>query len=230
VLYGFPHVSFAPLFGHQYSHVWIDFRGIQDKYMRGKGIDYFINSVRATAANQAYCMDNPAKWLGYGKSIWGLTASDGPLKLPALDNGKPSPFRAYWARGATSESSNDDGTIAPTAAGGSMPFAPQLAISTLLYFRSQFGERLYGRYGFKDAFNLSFPANSPAVKGWFDDQYVAIDQGPILLMSENFRSELLWNLMRKNPAIRIGLLRAGFAGGWLVRGQGQLASKTVDNP
>jgi len=229
VLYGFPHVSFAPLFGHQYSHVWIDFRGIRDKYMREKGIDYFINSVRATAANQAYCMDNPAKWSGYSKSVWGLTASDGPLKMPALDGGKPSPFRAYWARGATSQFSNDDGTIAPTAAGGSMPFAPQLAINTLLYFRSQFGERLYGRYGFKDAFNLSFPTSSPAVKGWFDDQYVAIDQGPILLMSENFRTGLLWDLMRRHPAIQTGLLRAGFTGGWLTPLQGQLASKTLRN-
>jgi hypothetical protein len=162
-------------------------------------------------------MDNPSKWHGYGRGVWGLTASDGPL-VTASGVDKPSPFRAYWARGASSARSLslDDGTIAPTAAGGSVPFAPDLAIYTLLNFRTRFGEKVYGKYGFKDAFNLSFPTQSRAVKGWFDDQYVAIDQGPILLMVENYRTGFLWNLIRQVSYVRAGLIRADFAGGWLV--------------
>lgn len=210
---GFPRVAFDPLFGHQYSHVWIDFRGIQDAYMRGKGIDYFVNSTRATYANRAYCVANPAQWVGYDEQVWGLTASDGPLKVGAeadVDNR----FHAYWARGAGPDR-RDDGTIAVTAAGGSVPFAPELAIPTLRYFHSRFGAQLYGKYGFKDAFNLSFPNAPSREPGWFADQYVAIDQGPILLMIENFRSGSIWTLMKKNASIRAGLRRAGFTGGWL---------------
>lgn len=206
---GFPRVAFDPLFGHQYSHVWIDFRRIQDAYMREKGIDYFINSTRATYANRAYCVANPAKWVGYDAQVWGLTASDGPGQaLPA----EAGPFRSYWARGAGPDK-RDDGTIAATAAGGSVPFAPELSIPTLTHFHSQFGDQLYGKYGFKDAFNLSFSAG--ASKGWFDDDYVAIDQGPILLMIENFRTDHVWRLTRASPYVRTGLTRAGFSGGWL---------------
>ena len=203
---GFPRVAFDPLFGHQYSHVWIDFRKIQDAYMRQKGIDYFVNSTRATYANRAYCVANPAKWVGYDAKVWGLTASDGPGGTAA------SPFRSYWARGAGPDN-RDDGTIAVTAAGGSIPFAPELTIPTLAHFQEQFGEQLYGKYGFKDSFNLSFSTGS--TKGWFSDDYVAIDQGPILLMIENFRSDHVWRLTRGNVYIRTGLARAGFAGGWL---------------
>jgi hypothetical protein len=203
---GFPRVAFDPLFGHQYSHVWVDFRGIQDPYMRSKGIDYFVNSTRATYANRAYCIANPAKWLGYDQFVWGLSASDGPRA--------ESPFHAYWARGAGPDR-RDDGTIAVTAAGGSVPFAPELAIPTLLQFHARFGDRLYGKYGFKDSFNLSYakvPSDKP---GWFDDQYVAIDQGPILLMIENFLTGRIWSLTKSNAYLRAGLVRAGFIGGWL---------------
>lgn len=215
-LYGYPHVSFGPLFGHQYSHVWIDFRGIQDGYMRAKGIDYFVNSTRATYANRAYCLANPGRWSGYGRTVWGLTASDGPGVQDAGADASPTPFRAYWARGMGPDCcSSDDGTIAPTAAGGSVPFAPDLAIPTLQLFRSRFGARLYGEYGFKDAFNLSYPRKTPASKGWFADQYVAIDQGPILLMVENHRTGFVWKLMKRSPYLRTGLERAGFTGGWL---------------
>ena len=122
--HGSPHVAFAPLFGHQYSHVWIDFRGIQDRYMRARESDYFTNSVHATYANRAYCIANPGRWKGYDELTWGLTASDGP---PGRSDG---PFHAYWARGA--HPAGDDGTIAPTAAGGSVPFAPDVAIPTLV--------------------------------------------------------------------------------------------------
>lgn len=214
--YGEPHVSFGPLFGHQYSHVWIDFRGIRDQYMRAKGIDYFINSVRATRANRAYCMDNPLGWIGYDGSVWGLTASNGPAGDTPPRYQRGALFHAYWARGSASQYRQDDGTISPTAVGGSVPFAPEIAIPTLEHLHARFGARLYGEYGFKDAFNLSYRVAGAASDGWFDEHYLGIDQGPILLMIENHRSELVWKLMKKSSYIRSGLERAGFTGGWLA--------------
>jgi hypothetical protein len=211
--YGPPHVSFGPLFGHQYSHVWIDFRGIQDRYMRARGSDYFINSVQATYANRAYCIANPGGWNGYGELTWGLTASDGPLDRAHPPDTGAERFHAYWARGA--DAARDDGTIAPTAAGGSVPFAPDVAIPTLMSFRERFGDRVYGQYGFKDAFNLSYPGKSGAPQGWFADTYLGIDQGPILLMIENYRTGFVWELLKKSPYVASGLRRAGFTGGWL---------------
>jgi hypothetical protein len=224
---GQPHVTFGPLFGHQYSHVWIDFRGIQDSYMRARKSDYFVNSVRATYANRAYCIANPGQWNGYGELVWGVTASDGPLETGHAGVLRPgaTPFHAYWARGAGPDASSDDGTIAPTAAGGSVPFAPEVAIPTLVNFRDRFGARLYGEYGFKDAFNLSSPGQAGGAEGWFDDHYLAIDQGPILLMIENYRTGLVWELMKKSPYVRAGLRKAGFTGGWLQPSLAQRAAR-----
>jgi hypothetical protein len=210
---GAPHVSFGPLFGHQYSHVWIDFRGIQDDTMRARGSDYFVNSVRATYANRAYCIANPGGWTGYDELTWGLTASDGPFDKTRPVAPGTERFRSYWARGA--DTATDDGTIAPTAAGGSVAFAPEIAIPTLMSFRERFGDRIYGRYGFKDAFNLSFPGSAESPEGWFDDAYLGIDQGPILLMIENFRTGFVWELLKKSPYLGRGLQLAGFTGGWL---------------
>lgn len=216
-----PHVNFDPLFGHQYSHVWIDFRGIRDEYMRGKGIDYAENSRRATYANRAYCVANPGKWQDYGLTIWGLTACDGPKDTTA--NGRK--FFSYRARGAASTGIVDDGTIAPTAAGGSLPFAPEICVPALRAMKTKYGAKLYGEYGFRDAFNPTYRypsasangASTPGstTNGWFDRDYLGIDQGPILLMAENLRTGFIWNLMKKNPHIRRGLQRAGFTGGWL---------------
>ncbi len=216
--YDQPHVNFDPLFGHQYSHTWIDFRGIRDEYMRGKEIDYFENSRRATYANRAYCMANPDKWQEYSATIWGLTACDGPKDTTV--NGKQ--FFSYRARGAASTQIVDDGTIAPTAAGGSMAFAPEICVPALRTMKSTYGEKLYGNYGFRDAFNPTYRypsafANGSTAQGWFDVDYLGIDQGPILLMAENLRTGLVWNLMKKNPHIRRGLEKAGFTGGWLKK-------------
>ncbi len=221
--YGREHVNFAPLFGHQYSHVWIDFRGIQDAYMRGRGIDYFENSRRATIAQRAYAMDNPNNWDGYGENIWGLTASDGPGGFTATVSGRERQFRAYWARGAAAGDVRDDGTIAPTAAGGSVPFAPEITIPALREMHRAVGQYLYGEYGFRDAFNLTLDdvAGTPRGRvvpgiGWFNDDYLGIDQGPIVLMIENYRTELVWEEMKESPYIVRGLCRAGFTGGWLT--------------
>ncbi|GAB3033882.1 glucoamylase family protein [Spirosoma pulveris] len=216
--YDQPHVNFDPLFGHQYSHIWIDFRGIKDEYMRGRGIDYFENSRRATYANRAYCVANPGKWQDYGPTIWGLTACDGPADT--LVNGRQ--FFSYRARGAASTQIVDDGTIAPTAAGGSMAFAPEICVPALRAMKAKYGSKLYGTYGFRDAFNPTYRyparvANGSTHNGWFDVDYLGIDQGPILLMAENMRSEFVWKLMQKNPHIKRGLIKAGFTGGWVAR-------------
>lgn len=223
--YGYPHLQFEPLFGHQYSHVWVDFRGIQDAFMRGKGIDYFENSRRATLSQRAYGADNPNKWVDYSADIWGWTASDGPgySKDRYSVGGTPRSFNGYMARGVSGIRIVDDGTIVPTAAGGSVAFAPEAAIPALMAMRTRYGARLYTRYGFKDAVNPSFTftdadQRSGAVDpraGWVANDYLGIDQGPILAMMENHRSGLVWKVMRKNPHIIRGLKRIGFTGGWL---------------
>jgi hypothetical protein len=222
--YGQEHVNFAPLFGHQYSHVWIDFRGIQDAYMRERGIDYFENSRRATLAQRAYAIDNPMGWKGYGEEGWGLTASDGPLGATLEVNGEERTFRRYWARGAAAGDIRDDGTLAPTAAGGSIPFAPEVAIPALRAMRDRYGEHLYQRYGFLDSFNPTLgdveftPERGTRVPGvgWFNPDYLGIDQGAIVLMLENYRSGFVWELMKRSPYVVRGLCRAGFTGGWLA--------------
>jgi len=220
-------VQFAPLFGHQYSHVWIDFRGIQDRYMRERGIDYFENSRRATYSHRTYALANPLRWRGYGADIWGLTAADGPIDTTMSVSGVERRFFTYAARGASSGEIRDDGTIAPTAAGGSVPFAPEIAIPALKAMRRSYSGALFTEYGFLDSFNPTFTFASVKVRhgrvdpvhGWYDTDHLGIDQGPILAMVENYRSELIWRLMRKNPYIRRGLERAGFTGGWLTSGQ-----------
>ncbi len=213
---GFEFLQFSPLFGHQYSHMYIDFRDIHDSYMDEKGIDYFENSRRATLANRSYCIENPKNFTGYGKDQWGLTACDGPAGLDTTWNGEPIRFRTYSARGASVLRIRDDGTIAPTAAGGSIPFAPQECLSALKYMWENNYDNLIGEYGFKDAFNLSFTFTEETEnKGWFDYDYLGIDQGPILIQMQNHEDELIWNLMKKNSYIRNGLKKAGFKGGWL---------------
>ncbi len=223
--YGQEHLQFEPLFGHQYSHVWVDFRGIQDDFMARKGIDYFENSRRATLSQRAYGIDNPNRWTGYSGDIWGWTASDGPKysKDEYVVNGKPREFFTYRARGVSAIRVVDDGTIVPTAAGGSVPFAPEITIPALMAMKAKYGDSLYTEYGFKDAFNPSFTfvqadsktgMTDPAT-GWIARDHLGIDQGPILAMMENHRSGLIWRVMRKNPHIIRGLKRIGFRGGWL---------------
>jgi hypothetical protein len=217
-------VQFAPLFGHQYSHVWIDFREIRDAYMRSKGVDYFENSRRAVLSQRAYAVANPDHWRGYGADVWGLTASDGPTDSTFTIEGRRREFHTYWARGAAANDVRDDGTIAPTAAAASIAFAPELVIPTLTSMRATYGSPLFGQYGFVDAFNPTLRSRAvPVHQGyivdnvaWFDRDYLGIDQGPILAMTENWRSGLIWRLMQHDPAIVRGLCHAGFTGGWLA--------------
>ncbi len=215
-------VNYAPLFIHQYSHIWIDFRGIRDEYMRARGIDYFENSRRATYAQRAYAADNPGRFRDYGENTWGLTACIGPADASATVDGRAVRFHTYWARGASSGDIRDDGTIAPTAAAGSLPFAPEIVLPALKHMLARYGERVFRQYGFIDAFNPTFSAAGlpPASgtihpEGWFTDDYLGIDQGPILLMAENYRSGLVWKVMQRNAHVVRGLCRAGFEGGWI---------------
>ncbi|UHQ21616.1 hypothetical protein LVB77_13105 [Lysobacter sp. 5GHs7-4] len=225
-------LAFGPLFGHQYSHVWIDFRGIQDDYMRERGIDYFENSRRAAYAQRAYAIANPMKWEDYGPEVWGLTASDGPQQTLQEYRGEQRQFRHYSARGAGLRENFDDGTIAPTAAIASLPFAPEIVIPSTVAMHERYGDYLYSSYGFLDSFNPSFKYDIPLKtgrvvpnKGWVASDYIGIDQGPILAMIANYRNDFVWNVMKRNPYIRSGLERAGFKGGWLEPAKTQADGK-----
>ena len=203
----------GPLFAHQLSHIWIDFRGIQDAFMRDKGIDYFENSRRATYAQQQYAINNPLKFDGYGSQCWGITASDGPGPDAIKINGIERQFLGYLGRGVPY--GPDDGTIAPWAVAASLPFAPEIVLPALDYFINQAKLTELNPYGFKASFNSTYPGKSGSAPGWISPSHYGLNQGPVILMIENYRSGLLWQLMRECPYIAGGLRRATFDGGWL---------------
>jgi hypothetical protein len=209
-LYGHEFLYAGPLFTHQLSHMWIDFRGIQDDYMLGKGIDYFENSRRATYVQQQYAIRNSRGFRGYDENIWGLTASDGPGPARKMIDGKMRRFYDYRNRGVPH--GPDDGTLAPWAVVASLPFAPEIVLPSLRHFDETYPE-MTSKYGFKCSFNPTFSGTSG--KGWISKGYYGLDQGPIVLTIENYRSEWLWRLMKNCRYIRVGLQRAGFKGGWL---------------
>lgn len=198
---GLSHVAFPPLFGHQFSHAFIDFRGLADKYMTKKGIDYFENSRRATLVQRKYAMDNPKGWVGYDSLCWGVTACDGPGDKYNFGDKK---FFGYAGRGTSGADYNyfDDGTIAPYGPVSSLPFAPEIVLPTIKSLNEKYSNKLWGKYGYFDAFNLT--AN------WVDNDYIGIDQGPMLIMIENFRTGLVWNYVMKDPVIQKGLTELGF--------------------
>ncbi len=214
-------LAFGPQFGHQYTAVWIDLRGIADAFMRAHHETYFENGRRATLAQRQYAIRNPHNWAGYGPTIWGLTTCDGPGNVTAPFQHGTRRFYGYVARGIT-RPSKDDGTLAPTAMVASLPFAPRVVSMGTTAVLRRYGTLIYTRYGFLDSFNPSFLDGARARHGhvvpglgWADGDYLGIDQGPIIAMIENARSGLLWRLMRANPYVRRGLRRAGFTGGWL---------------
>ncbi len=212
----------GPLFMHQLSHAWIDFRGIQDDYMRGKGIDYFENSRRATLVQREYAMRNPRGFCGYGADTWGITASDGPGPVSTMVEGKRRRFHAYKARGVPPWL--DDGTLAPWAVVASLPFAPEMVLSAIHHMSAEY-PMVTGKYGYKCSYNPTFRSRTSG--GWVSDGFYAIDQGPALLMMENHRSGLIWKLLRECDFIVDGLRRAGFDGGWLGAGPRSQAGATA---
>ncbi len=169
----------GPLFFAHYSFLGLDPRNLSDQYA-----NYWTQNVAHSLINHAYCKDNPKNYAGYADNCWGLTASD-------IQNG-------YSA----SSPSNDLGVIAPTAALSSFPYTPQESMKALKFFYYIIGDKLFGDYGFHDAFNLT--------ASWFADSYIAIDQGPIVCMIENYRTGLLWNLFMSCPEVRTGLTELGF--------------------
>ena len=174
----------GPLFFSQYSFLGLDPRGLKDQYA-----DYWEQNQNHTLINYAYCVDNPKKFKGYGADCWGLTASD--------------TYNGYNAHSPT----NDWGTISPTAALSAFPYAPDKSMKALRHFYDDLGDKIWGKFGFVDAFNES--------KDWYAGSYLAIDQGPIVAMIENYRSGLLWRLFMSCPEVRGGLKKLGFESPWI---------------
>jgi hypothetical protein len=192
--------------------MWVDFRGIRDEFMRARDSDYFENSRHATFVQQEYAIRNPMNFAGYGEHCWGFTACDGPGWAKRMVNGSERQFFDYVARGAPM--GPDDGTVAPWVVVASLPFAPEIVIPTVRHFaRMDLG--MTNKYGFKPSFNQSFAVEDSPTGWWVTPYHFGIDQGPVVLMTENYRTGLLWNIMRRCSPVVTGLRRAGFTGGWL---------------
>ena len=211
-IYGWDFLYAGPLFIHQFSHLWIDFREIQDEFMREKGIDYFENSRRATYVQREYARRNPQGFLGYGPDCWGITAGDGPGNYALEVDGRRRQFFGYAARGVPF--GPDDGTIVPRTVVASLPFAPEIVLPAIAHFNRAHSVTT-NELGLKCSFNATFVDPVTGKQGWVSSGHFGIDQGPVVLMIENFRSEFLWSLMKESPYIREGLRRAGFRNGWL---------------
>jgi len=211
-IYDYELLYAGPLFIHQFSHIWIDFREIQDDFMRGKGIDYFENSRRATHVHRQYAIDNPSDFSAYNENSWGFTASDGPGPATYTIKGKKRRFFGYKARGAPY--GPDDGSIAPWAVAASLPFAPEIVQPSLTHFETLELCR-NNPYGFKATFNATMADRSGSSRLWISPFHFGINQGPMLLMLENYHTGLIWSLLRQCAYLVAGLRRAGFSGGWL---------------
>lgn len=209
-LYGYEFLYAGPLFVHQFAHAWIDFRGIRDRFMREKRCDYFENSRRASQIQREYARRNPHGFVGYDENCWGLTACDGPSnQLPELAHERCR-LLGYAARGVPY--GPDDGTLAGWAALGSLPFAPEIALCAARNMLRRYPEMLPDQQ-YTSSFN---PTLASADQGdWVSAGHFGLDQGIVVLMIENYRTQLIWRLMRDCPYVRTGLRRAGFRGGWL---------------
>ena len=203
----------GPLFTHQLSHIWIDFRGVQDAYMRDKGIDYFENSKRATYAQRQYAIDNPLQFEAYGADCWGISACEGPGPVTLRVRGVERQFFDYEGRGVPF--GPDDGTIAPWAVVASLPFAPDIVLPAIGYCIHEARLTDANAYGFKASFNATFPATDPNRGTWISPWHFGLNQGPIILMIENYYTGFTWELMKRSPYVVAGLRRAGFSNGWL---------------
>ncbi len=213
-LYGIDYLYAGPLFIHQMSHLWVDFRGLQDDYMAARGCDYFENSRRATLVQQRYAIANPMGFAEYGEFCWGVTASDGPGQLVHKTHGVERHFFDYVARGAPY--GPDDGTIAPWAAAACLPFAPEIVLPTIAAFQQR-RLREANPYGFKASFNPSFQSAGTGKAGWVSPYHFGINEGATVIMIANHQQDFPWRLGRHHPILRRGLQQAGFKGGWLDR-------------
>ncbi|MBC7931943.1 MAG: hypothetical protein H7Z38_15400 [Rubrivivax sp.] len=183
---GFTFMSDGPLFIHQYTQLWADLRGARESWY--PFTDYFANSIAATRAHRQFCIDLAAEFPAYGPDVWGITASDSA--------------KGYVAWGGPPRDPAIDGTIVPSAAGGSIMFTPDISVRALRAMKEKFGERVYGRYGFTDAFNPN--------DGWTGADVIGINQGPILLSAENLRSGFVWRYFMRNEEIPRAMRLVGF--------------------
>ncbi|HEV7317246.1 MAG TPA: glucoamylase family protein [Ensifer sp.] len=207
---GVPHLNAAPLFIHLFPQAWLDLRGLADRPMRERLTDYFENTRRAIELQRAHAQLNPGGFAGYGEHLWGLSACHAPRGRLRMRDGRWQRLFGYANRGAPF--GIDDGTLIPWAACACLPFAPDASLAALDHIAASYpGLLRQGR--FPGGFNPSLPGAGP--EGWIDDRIVGLDQGLVVMMIENWRSGLIWDLMRQVPGVRRGLRRAGFAGGWL---------------
>jgi hypothetical protein len=199
----------GPLFTHLFSHAWIDYRGIRDVFMREKGSDYFENTQRTIAIHREYGARNPRGFEGYDRNLWGITAGDGPGNRELRQSSRDRRFFGYMSRGAPF--GPDDGTIAPWAMLATLPFGADIALRGTRHLL-----RAYPQVCSNDRFSSGFnPTLVERGKGWLSDGWYGLDQGLLVMMIENHRSGLIWEMTRKCPWIRDGLNGAGFEGGWL---------------
>ena len=175
--------AFAPLFVHQYSQAWFDFRGKRDKYA-----DYFKNSAIATEAHRRFCLELARQFPDYSNDLWGITASDSE--------------HGYVIWGGPPEMGPIDGTVVPSATGGSLPFLSEPSLRVLKNIKEKYGTGAWSRYGFVNAFN--------PLKNWYDTDVIGIDTGITMLMAENLRTSFVWDTFMKNREATVGLERAGF--------------------
>ena len=213
-LFGYDVLYAGPLFIHQFSQAWIDFRGIRDAFMREKQSDYFENSRRATYVQQAYAERNPKSYRGYGPLGWGLTAGKGPGFFTRRIDDFDREFYSYVARAVPY--GPDDGTLGPPAVLGSLPFAPEIAIPTIEAMATRYPE-VMGPYGFRGSVNPTLVDDKTGA-AWVVDSDFALDTGLIVLMVENFRSNFVTDCFKRCPSVAAGLRKAGFTGGWLDGG------------
>jgi hypothetical protein len=202
------------MFIHQMAHLWIDFRGIRDSFNRKVDFDYFENSKRATYIQRQYAIENPKNFAHYGEYCWGLTASDGPGPARRTIKGVRRVFYDYIARGVPH--GPDDGTISPWAVVASLPFAPEIVTDTIRHGIKSLGEKGLCKYGFNASYNPAFIQSKGAYEGWVSPWSFGLNQGPTIMMIENYQTEMVWQLMRKCPYLVNGLKAAGFEGGWLA--------------
>ena len=213
-LYDIECIYAGPLFIHQMSQIWLDFNGINDDLNREIGIDYFENSGRATQIQQQYAMENPLGFSHYGENAWGFTASDGPGPATRKVDGVKRKFYEYKARGAPF--GPDDGTISPWAVVSSLPFLPDVVLSTMRHAITKLPDYENSHdYGFDACYNTTFLLDNTKSKNWVSEWQFGLDQGSLILMIENYKSGLIWEIIKRCPHINNGLQRAGFRGGWL---------------
>ena len=210
--YGYEYLYAGPLFVHQFSHLWVDFRGIQDAYMRAHHSDYFENSRRATYVQQRYAIENSLDFEGYGDTFWGVTAVNGPGPMVQHVSGINRYFHDYVARGVPY--GPDDGTVAPWVTFACLPFASEIVLPTVRNLITEYPDLVHD-HGTVSAVNPTFVVEGGSRRGWVSKERYAIEQGPVVIMIENYRSGLIWKLMRRSQRLRRGLERAGFKGGWL---------------